>query len=232
MSGNTLYDVTYGLAHAFVEKHVTAPFTLFMDGILSIDPENDRDTEFAARILNVDEPLIYEARCVTDWEAQARAYIENADLDGINSICERIEKLQPVGIDWCEEFAKTDDEKSLLKRIKKDIISRMKEYGVSWKEVCNDNNFELDNDLNCEVLEYWLVDHLAMKLLEEVGEFVLHTNGLYVWCRTTSGQAMAMDSCVRQAAVMAYKRGYLKADRVDVFELVANELKSVETKSE
>ena len=108
----------------------------------------------------------------------------------------------------------------------------MKERDLSWKDVCNDTNFELDNDLNCEVLEYWLVDHLAMKLLEEVGEFVLHTNGLFVWCRTTSGQAMAMDSCVCQAAVMAYKRGYLKAERVDVFELVANETKPVETKPE
>lgn len=215
-----LNEFVHKLSTAFVEKHVIAPFTNIMTGILSIDPENDRDTEFAARILNLDESLIYEARYLTDWEAQARAYIENADIDGINDICERIEKLQPVGIDWCDEFAKTDNEKSLLKRIKNDIISRIKEYGISWKEVCNDNNFELDNDLNCEVLEYWLVDHLAMTYLEKCGEFVLHTNGLYVWCRTTSGQAICMDSCVENAAVAAYKHGFIPNNNVNVFDIV------------
>ena len=49
-----------------------------------------------------------------------------------------------------------------------------------------------------DVLEHWAVtDWLAGKLIEQ-GETVEEVAGLNVWCRTTSGQAIAMDGCIQR----------------------------------
>lgn len=52
-------------------------------------------------------------------------------------------------------------------------------------------------DLNCEVLEWWLVtSYLACKLQQQ-GEIIIDDYGCYWWGRTTSGQTIAMDGVIQ-----------------------------------
>ena len=76
-----------------------------------------------------------------------------------------------------------------------EIISALIETGY----IDEDTSYDLacDDEEN-EVLEYWHVTSWLARQLEKEGEKVvlLEDLNLIVWCRTTSGQAISMDSCL------------------------------------
>ena len=63
-------------------------------------------------------------------------------------------------------------------------------------EYFSNQNLDLD-DYRSEVFEHWLVSSWLFEKLQEQGESVVEMYGLYIWCRTTTGMAIAYD-CVIQ----------------------------------
>jgi len=72
-------------------------------------------------------------------------------------------------------------------------LSKDEKYSNDLMEVCVQFN---DEDYPEEALEHWLVsDWLANRLREE-GEMVIDFMDLTIWGRTTSGQAILLDSVI------------------------------------
>ena len=55
-------------------------------------------------------------------------------------------------------------------------------------------------DTDDEVFEWWLVSPYLADELKEQGEIVIDALGCYWWGRTTSGQAIYMDSAIQKIA--------------------------------
>ena len=73
-------------------------------------------------------------------------------------------------------------------------LSQQNKYSDELLEVCV--QYGEDEDYPNEALEHWLVsDWLASRLREE-GEMVIDFLDLTIWGRTTSGQAICMDSVI------------------------------------
>lgn len=51
-----------------------------------------------------------------------------------------------------------------------------------------------------EVLEWWLIDSWLAERLQEEGEVVIEEYGCYWWGRSTSGQAICLDSVIQKIA--------------------------------
>ena len=51
-----------------------------------------------------------------------------------------------------------------------------------------------------EVLEWWLIDSWLAERLQEEGEVVIEEYGGYWWGRSTSGQAIYLDSVIQKIA--------------------------------
>lgn len=51
-----------------------------------------------------------------------------------------------------------------------------------------------------EVLEWWLIDSWLAERLQEEGEVVIEEYGCYWWGRSTSGQAICLDSVIQKVA--------------------------------
>lgn len=226
---NTLDDFKRIVTQTFVNAEIHKSLTELIDNILGLDSQHD--INLAAKILNVDETIPYEMRMVTDWEAQCRHLIEDADDDiTLGKICDN------CGIPFDDLVSTNDweeDEPGVLCNLRKEalptikhlLLSAIKEHNVPWKQVFG--SFELYEDDYQEVFEYWAVSIQAGRRLEKVGEFVLQTCGMNVWCRTTTGQAIYMDRCVQQAAFDSYRDGYLspnfcQINMLEVFEDVEN----------
>ncbi|MGB5633191.1 MAG: hypothetical protein WBM44_02945 [Waterburya sp.] len=64
-------------------------------------------------------------------------------------------------------------------------------------EYFGSQNFDLD-DYRSEVFEHWLVSSWLFKKLQEQGESVVEMYGLYIWCRTTTGMAIAYDCVIKE----------------------------------
>ena len=72
-------------------------------------------------------------------------------------------------------------------------LSQQNKYSDELMEVCVQFN---DEDYPDEALEHWIVsDWLGKRLLEQ-GEMVIDFMGLTIWGRTTSGQAIYIDSVI------------------------------------
>ena len=72
-------------------------------------------------------------------------------------------------------------------------LSQQNKYSDELMEVCVQFN---DEDYPDEALEHWIVsDWLGKRLLEQ-GEMVIDFLGLTIWGRTTSGQAIYIDSVI------------------------------------
>ena len=54
------------------------------------------------------------------------------------------------------------------------------------------------NDYRQEVFEHWLVSSWLFKKLQEQGETVVELYGLNIWCRTTTGMAIAYDCVIKE----------------------------------
>ena len=57
--------------------------------------------------------------------------------------------------------------------------------------------FDLFTD---EVLEWWLIDSWLAERLQQEGEVVIEEYGCYWWGRSTSGQAICLDSVIQKIA--------------------------------
>lgn len=51
-----------------------------------------------------------------------------------------------------------------------------------------------------EVLEWWLIDSWLAERLQQEGEVVIEEYGCYWWGRSTSGQAIYLDSVIQKIA--------------------------------
>ena len=51
-----------------------------------------------------------------------------------------------------------------------------------------------------EVLEWWLIDSWLAERLRQEGEVVIEEYGCYWWGRSTSGQAIYLDSVIQKIA--------------------------------
>jgi hypothetical protein len=68
---------------------------------------------------------------------------------------------------------------------------------TTWEGVCVAHDLD---PYQREVFEHWAIDGRLAELLEAEGEKVdCDFAGLVVWARTTSGQAISMDSVIRRA---------------------------------
>jgi hypothetical protein len=59
---------------------------------------------------------------------------------------------------------------------------------------------EVDTDSPQEILEWWMITDRLADELREMREPILQNEYLTVWGRTTSGQAIAYDSCIEKIA--------------------------------
>ncbi|MBE5033920.1 hypothetical protein [Gallalistipes aquisgranensis] len=51
-----------------------------------------------------------------------------------------------------------------------------------------------------EVLEWWLIDSWLAERLQQEGEVVIEEYGCFWWGRSTSGQAICLDSVIQKIA--------------------------------
>lgn len=61
----------------------------------------------------------------------------------------------------------------------------------SWEELCDEQRLEAYSP---EVLEHWIVTPWIARKLAERGEVVAEVCNLWIWGRTTSGQAISLDA--------------------------------------
>ncbi len=65
-----------------------------------------------------------------------------------------------------------------------------------WVKSCNLENIDISEYFNGR-LEYWVVNSLLASELKDRGEKVIDDLfGLTIWCRTTTGQSIAMDDVI------------------------------------
>lgn len=68
--------------------------------------------------------------------------------------------------------------------------------GETWQSICADNDIE---PYQWEVYEHWIVDQWLAEKLQEKGQRVdLDFEGLCIWGRTCTGQAVSMDSVIKE----------------------------------
>lgn len=73
----------------------------------------------------------------------------------------------------------------------------LKNQSTLVEEIANLISFEyLDSFVN-DVLEWWLVDSWLAERLKQEGEVVIEEYGCYWWGRSTSGQAIYLDSVIQ-----------------------------------
>lgn len=115
-----------------------------------------------------------------DWQSAAESGVDDLDEH------ECREELDDVG----EEY-KDDASLVILQRHVYDAIGD----SIDAQEFCE--RHKLDPETH-EALEHWCVSDWLAGKLEEQGEMVLDDfYGLTIWGRTTSGQSISMDGCIR-----------------------------------
>ena len=59
-------------------------------------------------------------------------------------------------------------------------------------------SFEYLDPFTDEILEWWLIDSWLAERLRQEGEVVIEEYGCYWWGRSTSGQAIYLDSVIQK----------------------------------
>jgi hypothetical protein len=73
---------------------------------------------------------------------------------------------------------------------------------VTWGELCDEQGIE---PYEWEIFEHWSVSQwLADKLIEQGERVDTDFAGMCVWGRTTTGQAISMDSVIRRIVEKLY----------------------------
>jgi hypothetical protein len=88
----------------------------------------------------------------------------------------------------CKRPSDTDD-------LTKYLIANRDDWNLCYKLLAEGDE-PATTDL--EVFEYWLVNDWVGRKLQSVGEKVVELMNLTIWCRTTTGQSIWMDSCFYQ----------------------------------
>ena len=228
---STLKDFQRAITEAFVEKHILKSVTPLMDNILGL-VDDTHNSELVAQILNVDSDIPYEMRVTIDWESQCRQLIEDADDEIVlEQVCDNsgipFDDIVSTS-DWEEDADGTLTvlRQESLPTIKKRLLDSIKENKVLWKTAFGDFELYEGDEFHNDALEYWEVSGPARRCLLDANEVVVLAGGMDVWCRTTSGQAISMDTCVQKAAIQAYRMGVLQPnfDRINLFEVFDDHL--------
>ena len=228
---STLKDFQLAITEAFVEKHILKSVTPLMDNILGL-LDDTHNSELVAQILNVDSDIPYEMRVTIDWEAQCRQLIEDADDEIVlEQVCDNSGIPFDDIVSTCDWEEDADGTLTVLRQealpaIKKRLLDSIKENKVLWKTAFGDFELYEGDEFHNDVLEYWEVSGPARRCLLDANEVVVLAGGFDVWCRTTSGQAISMDTCVQKAAIQAYHMGVLQPnfDRLNLFEVFDDHL--------
>ena len=61
-------------------------------------------------------------------------------------------------------------------------------------------SFEYLDPFTDEILEWWLIDSWLAERLRQEGEVVIEEYGCFWWGRSTSGQAICLDSVIQKIA--------------------------------
>lgn len=67
----------------------------------------------------------------------------------------------------------------------------------SWQDVDHTKFVNVDED---EVYEWYSVSQMLARRFEDIGERVIEAFGHRIWCRTSFGQSISMDFCMRHVA--------------------------------
>lgn len=129
----------------------------------------------------------------------------------VSSLIDRLWRELPDLPDW-ENFSKTTF----------DITYRCNYCKQGWVIKDVENTDEVSNCPKCgreaigyafdehyrEVFEYWIVDSWMAEKLKQEGELIVEDfmEGAigYIWCRTTTGQAISMDYVIREITKKYY----------------------------
>ena len=76
--------------------------------------------------------------------------------------------------------------------------NKEKSDAEGWRELCEEQNIEVD-DYTPEIFEHWIITDWLADKLENHGHKVLRDFfGLTIWCRPTTGQAILLDGVISQ----------------------------------
>ena len=176
-----------------------------------------RDLEASSKLFDIDYEELASYFSVTDYVEPVLDYINEADLDDLETIADMVGYWSdvvgkyPTAIELEDEEGDTfwqveggerhDDEDEAnravleanieeIRKAVKDLITEDGEY----REIADDFDIEPEED---EVYEHWLVDRYFGARLEERGELVFEFCNMTVWGRCTTGQSISLDGVIR-----------------------------------
>lgn len=113
------------------------------------------------------------------------------------------ERGDTVLLDLCGEFL-NDEEEGEVEKLRGDEIEAaalMRRVLIARMDETLAEEIAAEVDIgphSMDVLEHWAVTEWLASKLREHRETVEDVAGLHVWCRTTSGQAIALDDCIHR----------------------------------
>lgn len=152
-----------------------------------------------------------------DWEEPVNYFIDNADLDDLESIADstsgswaevlaesEVPEVKEIEDDGTLMWMFDDDaydseyeaEEAALLSVIDTLREKVKELVTDHEEVARE--YGLDPDRN-EVYEHWTIpEGWTARDLREQGEVVFDFGGMRIWGRMTTGQAISMDGTIQQ----------------------------------
>lgn len=97
-----------------------------------------------------------------------------------------------------DNFSNEPTDEQVIERMESNGWTKPAELPEEWR---NTSEYEQAYDElrdEFEPLEYWAVSEWLAKKLQERGEVVAEIGLMYIWARTTSGQAIAIDYVIEQ----------------------------------
>lgn len=163
----------------YVNKHVLTCISTLVSDNFSQWIEGDYEDE------------LYAVTAQDDYETPVLDWLNNrAEDDQADELREWIEVN--IGLAYCDDI---ETDKQLLSQ-GLDIITGSMDgpHDPDWRDLAE--HLDIDPEQR-EALEHWIVsDHLAYHL-EQAGEMITRDlYGMTVWGRTTSGQAISIDSVI------------------------------------
>lgn len=195
---------------AYVRRHIGPCVSSLMYDV-------GQNLEECSRIFDFDYDEALGWFQVPDYESAVDYFIDNADLDDLETIADMVSSWSdvigdiPTAIEvapedggWVIESlglrGEDEDEvnQEALEKSIKEIRSKVKAMisNQSYQEISE--HFNLEPDYN-EALEFWVLNEgYFMNELQARGEIVFEFCNLRIWGRTTSGQSIAIDYVTTQ----------------------------------
>ena len=183
------------LADKLVNEHTFLCASELIEGIQKIDTQLHWPTTLKTAF-GIDDEQLEALRYVRDHEETFNDTVDDADdIETLSQIC------AVAGLVWDDICAKqVNDTEFALDKVQAVIKA---EPNIDYVAFCN-NYEDLSEQCVQEILEHWIVDNTLARKLRERGESVVEVCGLPIWGRTTSGQAIAMDSVIQHIAFDLY----------------------------